>query len=173
VLFGVSMSLLVLELAVSRTLSVALLSHFAFVAISLAMFGLGLAGLVVYLRPERFAPAAIDGQLATFLGRFGLWSALADVLFLHIHVRQEFSATGFVTLGLAYLVLAVPFFFGGLCVSIVFAHFSAAISRLYAADLVGASLGCLAVVLLLDAVQAPLVPLIVACAERWAIEQDS
>ena len=45
VLFGASMGLLMLELSFARTLSVALLSHYAFVAISLAMFGLGLAGL--------------------------------------------------------------------------------------------------------------------------------
>jgi hypothetical protein len=64
VLFGASMGVLMLELSFARTLSVALLSHYAFVAISLAMFGLGLAGLLVYLRPERFGPTTVDAQLA-------------------------------------------------------------------------------------------------------------
>src|SRR5262249_25939003 len=118
------MGLLMLELSFARTLSVALLSHYAFVAISLAMFGLRLAGLLVYLRPQRFGPATVDAQLATALGRFGLWAALGTILFLHIHVRQEPSLAGVATLGLAYLVLAVPFFFAGLCITIVFTHFS-------------------------------------------------
>lgn len=164
VLFGASMGLLMLELSFARTLSVALLSHYAFVAISLAMFGLGLAGLTVYLRPERFTAAAADGQLATALGRFGLWAALGVVLFLRIHVKQEPSLAGAVTLGLAYLVLAIPFFFAGLCITIVFTHFSSAIGRLYAADLIGASLGCLATVGLLSVVPAPIVPLVVGAA---------
>jgi spermidine synthase len=55
----------------------------------------------------------------------------------------------------------VPFFFAGLCVTIVFTHFSSAIGRLYAADLIGASLGCLAAVLMLAVLPAPVLPLVV------------
>jgi spermidine synthase len=161
VVFGASLGLLMLELAVARTLSVALLSHFAFVAISLAMFGLGLAGLVVYLRPDRFPRAAVDEQLVRALGRFGLWAALGVMIFLRIHVIQELSPRGFASLSAAYLVLALPFFFAGLCVTIAFTHFSSAIGRLYAADLIGASLGCLGAVVLLGVLPAPVVPLVV------------
>jgi len=164
VLFGASMGVLMLELSFARTLSVALLSHYAFVAISLAMFGLGLAGLLVYLRPERFGPATVDAQLATALGRFGLWAALGITLFLRIHVVQEPTLAGVLSLGLAYLVLAAPFFFAGLCITIVFTHFSSAIGMLYAADLIGASLGCLCTVLLLSLTSAPIVPLVIGAA---------
>jgi spermidine synthase len=161
ILFGACMGLLVLELSFARTLSVALLSHYAFVAISLAMFGLGLASLVVYLRPARFPAATVDVQLANALGRFGMWAALAPIIFLHIHVRQEVSLGGFATLTLAYLALATPFFFAGMCVTLVFTHFSAAIGRLYAADLIGASLGCMAAVAMLAVMPAPMLPLVV------------
>lgn len=155
------MGLLVCELSFARTLSVALLSHYAFVAISLAMFGLGLASLVVYLRPARFPIASVDVQLAEALGRFGMWAALGQVIFLHIRVRQEVSLEGFATLGLAYLALATPFFFAGLCITLVFTHFSSAIGRLYAADLIGASLGCMAAVIMLAILPAPMLPLVV------------
>src|SRR5262249_23469630 len=63
-----------------------------------------------------------------------------------------------------YLFLAVPFFFAGLCITIVFTHFSTAIGRLYAADLIGASLGCLATVVLLSLAPAPILPLVVGAA---------
>ena len=53
-IFILSLALLMLEIAFARVLSVALLSHYAFVAISLAMFGLGLAALTVYLAPAVF-----------------------------------------------------------------------------------------------------------------------
>lgn len=44
--FLLSMALLQLEIAAARIMSVALFSHYAFVAVSLAMCGLGVSGLV-------------------------------------------------------------------------------------------------------------------------------
>src|SRR4051812_7009742 len=86
--FFVSLSLLMLEITVARILTVALFSHYAFVAISLAMFGLGLSGLVVYLLPSRFPAERVDEQLTTFLSLFGLTAAVGVLAFLHIHVIQ-------------------------------------------------------------------------------------
>ena len=161
-IFFVSLSLLMLEITVARILTVALLSHYAFVAISLAMFGLGLSGLVIYLLPERFPAERVDEQLTTYASLFGLSAALSVLAFLHIHVVQALSLAGLLTLGLAYGVLAVPFLLGGICVSLLMTHFSARIGRIYFADLVGASAGCLAVVTALGVAPAPQVVLIVA-----------
>jgi spermidine synthase len=160
--FVLSLCLLMLEIAVARILSVALLSHYAFVAVSLAMFGLGLSGLVVYLLPGTFRPDRVDAQLTTFSWLFGLTAAVSMAIFLHTQVVQEISLRGLLTLAFAYTVLAVPFFLGGVCISIAMTHFSAAIGRIYAADLLGASLGCLTVVALLQRLPAPSVVLVVA-----------
>ncbi|MFT5039368.1 MAG: hypothetical protein ACI8TX_000316 [Hyphomicrobiaceae bacterium] len=160
-IFLLSMALLMQEIAVARALSVALMSHYAFVAISLAMFGIGLSGLVVYLLPERFPASRLDA----LVGRFGLWFALAAPLsmlaFLNIHVTQELNMTGLFTLTAAYLILMVPFYIGGTAVSMLLTHRSDDISRIYFADLVGASLGCLATVLMLETLPAPAVPSVV------------
>ena len=64
--FVISMALLMLEITIARILSVALVSHFAFAAISLAMFGLGLSGLAVYLAPQRFSVENFDAQLVAY-----------------------------------------------------------------------------------------------------------
>jgi hypothetical protein len=48
------------------------------------------------------------------------------------------------------------------CISILMTHYARRIGTLYAADLVGGSLGCLAAVVALSIVPAPVVPLIVA-----------
>jgi hypothetical protein len=159
--FLLSLSLLMLEIAVARILSVALFSHYAFVAISLAMFGLGLSGLVVYLLPEHFNLERVDEQLVAYAWRCGLAAALSVVVFLRIHVAQELSLRGFLTLSLAYGVLALPFFFGGVCVSLLMTHFSSRIGRIYWADLIGASLGCLATVLGMQILPAPKVAVLV------------
>lgn len=160
--FFVSLCLLMLEITVARILTVALFSHYAFVAISLAMFGLGLSGLVVYLLPSRFPAEKVDDQLTTFLSLFGLTAAISVLGFLHIHVIQELSTAGFASLGLAYAVLTVPFFLGGICISLLMTHFSSRIASIYYADLVGASLGCLGVVTALGLLPAPQVAVVIA-----------
>jgi len=162
-MFLLSLSIMALEIAVSRLFSVTLFSHYAFVAVSLAMFGLSLGALVVYLRPGYFTRARLDAHVLTYSCLFGVSTALCVLGFLHIKVVQELSTQGFVTLSLAYGVLSVPFFFGGLCVSLLMTHFSRHIARIYFADLVGASLGCVCVVIAMQVSSAPLVALEVAC----------
>jgi hypothetical protein len=137
--FLLSLSLLMLEIAVARVLSVALHSHYAFVAVSLAMFGLGLSGLAVYLLPRFYSAERLDAQLVVHSSLFALSSLLGMLAFLRMHVVQELSMAGFASLSAAYLVLAVPFFFGGVCVSLVMAHGAARIGRVYFADLAGAA----------------------------------
>jgi SAM-dependent methyltransferase len=160
--FVISMALLMLEIAIARILSVALVSHFAFAAISLAMFGLGLSGLAVYLSPQRFAVDRFDAQLIRYAALFGVSAALAVPLFLRLNIVQTISAIGFLELSLVYILLAVPFFFGGICVSLALTHGSARIGRVYFADLAGASAGCLAVILAMELGSAPLVAVVVA-----------
>jgi spermidine synthase len=150
-----SLAVLMLEIAVSRVLSVTLFSHYAFVAISLAMFGLGLGGLLVYLFPLYFAPARLDEQVALYAMGFGLSAALGTVVYLHVRVVQEISLAGFATLSLVYAVLGVPFCCAGVCISLLMTHFSARIGRVYSADLAGASIGCLAVVFAMETAPAP------------------
>jgi hypothetical protein len=166
-IFVLSLTLLALEISAARVLSVALLSHYAFVAISLAMFGLGLGALAVYLLPGWFGAARLDRQLLAATWTLGLSAALSTLAFLRLELVQSISWQGLAALTAAYAVLAVPFFCGGIGVALLMTHHAAAIGRLYAADLLGASAGCLAVVLGLQVLPAPLVALFagaVACA---------
>src|SRR5204862_6478042 len=136
-LFVVSACLMIQELATARVLSVALPSHYAFVAISVAMFGIGLGGLLVFLLPNAFRADRVDRQAVAYLACFGVAAAVADFAFLHLHVVQALSWAGFVTLSAAYLVLAVPFLCAGLCIAILMTHFARRTATLYAADLLG------------------------------------
>ena len=53
-LFFVALSTLMYEILLTRIFSVTMLYHFAFVAMSLAMFGMTAGALVVYLAPDVF-----------------------------------------------------------------------------------------------------------------------
>lgn len=65
-LFLTSLALLLTELILTRIFSVTLWHHFAFLVISIAIFGLSLAGVIVYLMPHKFPAARLAEQAARF-----------------------------------------------------------------------------------------------------------
>jgi hypothetical protein len=69
---------------------------------------------------------------------------------LRIPVSLELSKVNFLRLTAIYLTSAVPFFVTGLEFSVVFARQTTHVSPLYAADLAGGALACLAIVPLLN-----------------------
>ena len=56
-LFFVALATLMYEILLTRIFSVTMLYHFAFVALSVAMFGMTVGALLVYLLPRLFTPA--------------------------------------------------------------------------------------------------------------------
>ena len=165
-LFLTTAAILMLEVSLTRILSVIMWYHFAFLAISVALFGLAASGLAVYLLPKWFrAERAVDHA---FLAAIGLalavpatfWMLAANPAYRHFTTsfRGEGSASSPAALaGIAalYLVGALPFFVGGLVGATLFRHFGRAASRLYFLDLVGAGIGCAATVPVLDQVGGP------------------
>src|SRR5215510_10829513 len=61
---SVSAALLMTELALTRIFSVTMYYHFAFLAISIALFGLSASGVTVYLLRRRLAPVHTGMLLA-------------------------------------------------------------------------------------------------------------
>src|SRR4029079_1671553 len=63
---------------------------------------------------------------------------------------------------LLYSIPSVPFFLGGLCLSLAMTHLSGNINRLYSFDLAGAACGCLLVIPLLNVLGGPQAMLAIA-----------
>ncbi|MDP9267865.1 MAG: hypothetical protein M3P27_06010 [Acidobacteriota bacterium] len=154
-LFVVSLASLLLELALTRLFSVVLFYHFAFLAISIALLGLGAGGVFAYVQRERLGRWR-TGPLAAGLC---LMNAVAVLVVLEIVLRLpvslELSKGNFLKLTVIYLVAAIPFFFTGLLFSVVFAREARTIGLLYGADLIGGAAACVAVVPLLNWVGGP------------------
>ncbi len=163
-----SFSSLLLELSLTRLFSVVLFYHFAFLAISIALLGLGAGGVFAYLGKGRFARYPTR-QLAAWLC---LTNAAAIPLILevilHVPVSLDLSEGNFLRLTAMYLSAAIPFFLTGIEVSIVFARETGLVSRLYGADLCGGALACLAVVPFLNYVGGPNTILLAATASAVA-----
>ena len=150
-----SFSALLLELSLTRLFSVVLFYHFAFLAISVALLGLGGGGVFAYLRRSWLTRFATSRLAATLCTVNAVVIVLALEIVLHVPVPLELSGRNFFRLTAIYLASAVPFFFTGLIFSAVFARETHHVTRLYGADLLGGALACLAVVPLLNWIGGP------------------
>ena len=148
-------ALLMTELALTRIFSVTMFYHFAFLAISIALFGLSASGVFVYVMRKRWA----DKDTAQLLCIAALAHMTATVIALaclvRIGVSLVYTPDNLIRMIAIYLLAAAPFFAGGAVLSIAFSRLTARINALYASDLLGAALGCLALVPLMNWLGAP------------------
>jgi hypothetical protein len=156
----VTATLLLAEIALTRLFSGTIGYYFAFMSISVAMLGLGAGSLWVTLRREGPSGPYVRCALAA-LG-LGATGALSTVAYLAYYpaMGAEGLAGQAAYVGL-FGALFLPFLFGGVLVATVFEAGRGAFGRLYAIDLVGAAVGCVAAVFLLDRVPAPVAMLVI------------
>jgi len=150
-----SFASLLLELALTRLFSVVLFYHFAFLAISIALLGLGAGGVFAYLRRQWLARWTVRRLGALLCGLNAVIIVLALEVVLHVPVALNLAWANFGRLSLMYVAAAVPFFLTGVLFSTVFAREAHLVTQLYGADLVGGAISCLAVVPLLNWVGGP------------------
>ena len=181
VLFGIalcSFAALLLELALTRLFSVVLFYHFAFLAISIALLGLGAGGVFAHLQKSQLARFETRALVARLCSINALVVPVVLVVVLRTPVSLDISKANFFRLTAIYLASAVPFFITGLEFSIVFAREARQISRLYAADLAGGALACLAIVPLLNGLGGPNTVLftgvcMAAAGTIWAVDRKA
>ncbi|MEZ4637769.1 MAG: hypothetical protein R2856_22905 [Caldilineaceae bacterium] len=150
-----AMSTLMLELILTRIFSVTMWYHFAFMAISLALFGLS-AGASLPLPVAQTLPAeALESQSSAWMLAFAATLPLIFAVIIRIPFDGGISWHSFRQLTLIYILAAIPFLLGGMAISLAFRHRSAVIDRVYFSDLVGAGIGCALTLLLLNVLPAP------------------
>jgi hypothetical protein len=161
--FLVSSSALMMELILTRIFSVKLYYHYAFMVISLALLGSGASGVYIYLFPEFFRRERLEKHLYFFSLGFAVSIPLVLWLVLQLDFQLSFEPSMILRIFLFYSVPAVPFFLGGMCLSLAMTHFSQDVSRVYFFDLTGAGFGCLLVIPLLDWLGGPSAMLSLSC----------
>jgi spermidine synthase len=150
-----SAALLMTELALTRIFSVTMYYHFAFLAISIALFGLSASGVLVYVSRHRLARYDTGQLLAAAAVLDAVVTLVALALLVRVRVGLNYSPDNLVRMIAIYVLAALPFFAGGAVMSIAFARLTDRINVLYAADLIGAALGCLVLIPLLNILGAP------------------
>jgi hypothetical protein len=143
------------EILLTRIFSVTMWYHFAFVAISVALFGMTVGALIVYLAPDRFPAEKTNERLIQSSLLFSITIVLSFLMQLWVPFVPKWTLAGVYSSGCLYLETSIPFIFSGICVCLALTRFPRQISKLYAADLVGAAVGAAALVWLLDRIDAP------------------
>jgi hypothetical protein len=92
--FLISLSNLMLELMLTRICSVVMYYHFAFLTVSLALLGISVSGICVYLFARRFSPerATLQASLFSLLFALSILLALAATLLLPFKVEASLGS---------------------------------------------------------------------------------
>ncbi|MEN8206306.1 MAG: SAM-dependent methyltransferase [Pseudomonadota bacterium] len=150
----VSATALAYEVLLMRLFSIVQWHHFAYMMISLALLGYGVSGAFLMLL-QRPLLLHFSASYIINLVLFGISSVACFLLAQHIPFNAEevlWDAWQTVWLLCNYLLLAVPFFFAANAIGLALIYYRDRLSRIYAADLVGAGLGSIGILLLLFAV---------------------
>jgi hypothetical protein len=154
-LFMVTLATLMYEIGLTRIFSVTTFYHFAFVAISLALFGLTAGALLVYLVPKLFPDDRVVQRmwLAAILFAISIPACLAIQLSIRFDVTWSFN--GVLSVVGTCAIASVPFVLSGIVVCLALTRFPDRINRLYAVDLLGAGIGCLLLAVVFNAIDGP------------------
>jgi spermidine synthase len=151
----ISASILLVELGITRLFSVITWNHFAFLAVSLALFGLSASAVFLHVLAPQHPVERVDRQLWIYSLVFATSATVVAVLFLRTAVGTAFTSRNFASLVGAYALAALPFFFGGACITLAVSRLHHDINRVYGADLAGAAAGCLLFIPVLEVCGGP------------------
>ena len=151
----VSATLLMTELALTRIFSVIMYYHFAFLAISIALFGLSASGVFAYVARGWLDKYSIGRLLAIQSLVYAAATLVALFFLVRLRVGLNYSPENLRLMLTIYGLAALPFFTGGLVITLAISRLTARINSVYSADLIGAACGCLVLIPLLDRLGAP------------------
>jgi len=146
--FLISLATLVLEISFIRLFSVAKWYHFAFMVVSIALFGIGASGSFLSVF-RSLLEKDTDRLLALFSGLFSVGIVVSLVVTNYVPFdpfRIVWDRLQILYLLIYFGVLALPFFFSGLCIAVVLSKIAKKVSKLYFSNLVGSGLGSLLVI---------------------------
>lgn len=159
--FLVSLALMLFEINLVRLYSI-VIRNLGFFVLAVSLFGLGLGGLYAHIqrRPARQSTWMFTLPL---LGSAAMVAAFLVLCLVPLRTTGEIAGHySAVRLGILFLTASGPFFFGSVYISRVFAAWPQRANKLYFGDLLGASLGSLAAIFLLQVFGGVTMPFVVA-----------
>lgn len=142
--FIISLVTISFEVIVNRLFSLTYWYHFAFMIISIALFGIGIGGLLVFFINKYLKNySLLSLTIACFI--LSISFPICIVILNNIPLEFELLSSSieqqkyFVFL---FLILSVPFIISGFIFSFLFTNFKEQINKIYFFDLIGGGIGC-------------------------------
>ena len=145
-LFLVSATVICFEIIATRISSVIFVSNYAFIILSLAIFGLGMGGVFSYYRFNSSKIPQVIRTIACFIFLTGISLLLFIISVIGFSITNPF---------IYFLLLILPFFFAGVVYALIFKIFADESFKLYASDLIGAAVGSGIALLIFNIFNAP------------------
>lgn len=153
--FLIAFSTLAIEITLSRIFSVITFYHLAFFAISTVMLGMTAGATTVYFKPAWFKENNLAVNTAKACLAYAASVGIALVVLCTVPAYFTYTSMSVISLLILTAACSMPFYFSGMVISVVLTKYPQPIGKLYASDLVGASLGCLFVLGGLEIFDAP------------------
>ena len=153
-LFLVTGSTLLLQLIQTRILSTVTWYHLAFFVISMAMFGLTAGAIFVYFDKIRFLKSKLSLNLSLYSMLFSLSLFICTLVQMSLPVIIFKSVASIIVWVELAVCITLPFFFSGIVVSLALTQSPFPTGHVYAVDLMGAGIGAISTILLLDIMDA-------------------
>ena len=147
----VSAVALAYEILLMRLFSIIQWHHYAYMIISLALLGYGVSGAFIAIARTALLRYFVPVYLVNIY-LFGFSCIVCFLLVQQIAFNPQemlWDPGQGARLSLAYMTLSVPFFFAANVVALAMVRYGRNIARVYAFDLLGAGIGCLAILMLL------------------------
>ncbi|MGB5455356.1 MAG: SAM-dependent methyltransferase, partial [Gammaproteobacteria bacterium] len=151
-IFMLSAAALAYEVLLVRLFSIIHWHHFAFMVISIALLGYGASGsmITVFQRGllQRYNSVLILNAVMFGLSAIACFIAVQQMPFNALEILWDTSQ--WQRLLMSYLLLTLPFFFVANAIALTMARYHDRIALVYGVDLIGAGVGAIAILLLLQ-----------------------
>jgi len=158
-LFVIALATLAFEITLSRILSVVTWYHLSFFAISVAMLGMTAGAITVFLWDKSIDIDGVIKKVRRACAGFGISApfSIAAACYLPLNNAGMTIDVGkvFINFLLITSAISLPFYFSGIAVSALLTKYPLPVNRLYTADLLGASAGCIVVLIGLSTIDTP------------------
>lgn len=160
--FMLSFCLLSTEILLTRIMSVLFWYHFAFMVVSVVLFGMTVGALIVYLFPRIFLPELTIKHIAVSAYVSSLAILVSLLLVFYIPLYLDNMGLKSTLIPVLYFFLSFPFISVGICLSLILSRFPEKIGRIYSANLTGSAVGCIGIIFILNNFEAASAVLFIA-----------
>ncbi|MFT4303855.1 MAG: hypothetical protein ACMXYG_04775 [Candidatus Woesearchaeota archaeon] len=138
-IFFISLATLSFELSLIRFFSISQWYHFAFMVVSISMFGMAVAGTFLAIKKLKkpLTWSSIGFSLSAFFGFFIINNISFDPFKAGINYWYSLNLLFY------YLILGLPFFFFGIIIAFLFGKYRKISGKIYFWNMFGSSIGIL------------------------------